>query len=136
MAILHSAARAGDRVRHRLLMPSLSVPIAYADYVSIAILAGMDAVFGGLRAVLEKRFDPVSFVSGFFVNAALAALLAYTGDRLGVNQLYLAAVVALGVRIFYNLGLIRLLLLKRMVPGRSADHSQRAAADPGGVSEE
>jgi small basic protein len=100
--------------------PALSVPIAYASYVSIAILAGMDAVFGGLRAVLEKRFDSVTFVSGFFVNAVLAALFAYTGDRLGVNQLYLAAVVALGVRIFYNLGLIRLLLLKRMVPGRSA----------------
>ena len=83
------------------------------------ILAGLDAVFGGLRAVLEKRFDSTSFVSGFFVNAALAALLAYTGDRLGVN-LFLAAVVALGVRIFYNLGFIPLLLLKRPVPARAA----------------
>jgi len=99
------------------LIPTLSVPIAYGDYVSVAILAGLDAVFGGLRAVLEKRFDHVAFVSGFFVNAALAALLAYTGDRLGVN-LYLAAVVALGVRIFYNLGLIRLLLLKRGATAR------------------
>jgi small basic protein len=96
------------------VLPNVAVPIAYADYVSIAILAGLDAVFGGLRAVLERRFDSTSFVSGFFVNAALAALLAYTGDRLGVN-LYLAAVVALGVRIFYNLGAIRLLLLKRPI---------------------
>jgi small basic protein len=100
-------------------VPALSVPIAYSAYVSVAILAGLDAVFGGLRAVLEKRFDEVSFVTGFFVNAALAALLAYTGDRLGID-LFLAAVVALGVRIFYNLGLIRLLLLKRTVPARAS----------------
>ena len=90
----------------------VTVPIAYSDYIAVAILAGLDSVFGGVRARLEKRFEQVIFVSGFFTNAALAALLAYTGDRLGVN-LYLAAVIALGIRIFSNLGAIRRALMDR-----------------------
>jgi small basic protein len=84
----------------------LSVPLALADYVSVALLAGLDSVFGGMRAGLADRFDSWIFVSGFFLNAMLAALFVYAGDRLGVN-LYLPVVVALGVRIFYNLGIIR-----------------------------
>jgi len=99
----------------------VTIPIAYSDYVAVAILAGLDSVFGGLRAALEKRFQQGIFVSGFFTNVAVAALLAYSGDRLGVN-LYLAAVVALGVRIFSNLGAIRRALIDRYLhqPERSA----------------
>jgi len=92
----------------------VTIPIAYSDYVAVAILAGLDSVFGGIRAHMEKRFEQAIFASGFFTNAALAALLAYTGDRLGVN-LYLAAVIALGIRIFSNLGAIRRSLLDRLL---------------------
>jgi small basic protein len=84
----------------------LSVPLALGDYVSVALLAALDSVLGGLRAGLADRFDSWIFVTGFFCNAMLAALFVYAGDRLGVN-LYLPVVVALGVRMFYNLGIIR-----------------------------
>jgi small basic protein len=84
----------------------LSVPLASADYVSVALLAALDSVLGGLRAGLANKFDSWIFVTGFFFNAMLAALFVYAGDRLGVN-LYLPVVVALGVRMFYNLGIIR-----------------------------
>ena len=99
----------------------VTVPIGYSDYVAVAILAGLDSVFGGVRARLEKRFEHAIFATGFFTNAALAALLAYTGDRLGVN-LYLAAVVALGIRIFSNLGAIRRSILDHYLhrPERTA----------------
>jgi len=94
-----------------LQMP-VFIPFVYAKYMSIAILAALDSVFGGIRAYMEDVFDNVVFVSGFFINIVLAAGLAYLGDRLGV-ELYLAAVVAFGVRIFQNLAIIRRYLLKK-----------------------
>lgn len=88
------------------------VPAAYAKYLSIAVLATLDSVFGGLRADLEQKFDSLIFTTGFFGNALLAALLTYIGDQLGV-ELYLAAVFAFGVRLFQNLAIIRRYLLNR-----------------------
>jgi|WetSurMetagenome_2_1015567.scaffolds.fasta_scaffold315814_1 small basic protein len=84
----------------------LNIPAGYADYLAIAILAGLDSILGGIRSRLENNFEEYIFTTGFFVNMALAASLAWLGDRMGVN-LYLAVVVALGVRIFQNLGRIR-----------------------------
>lgn len=88
------------------------IPVFYAKYLSIAVLAVLDSVFGGIRAYIEEVFDTVVFLSGFITNALLAAGLAYIGDRLGV-ELYLAAVVAFGVRIFQNLAIIRRYLLMK-----------------------
>lgn len=91
----------------------LAIPVAYAKYLSVGILAAMDSVFGGLRAGLEGKFDTTVFVTGFFGNFLLAGLLAYLGDQLGV-ELYLAAVFAFGVRLFQNLAIIRRFLLDRL----------------------
>jgi small basic protein len=96
-----------------------AVPSNYADYVALAIVAGLDAFAGAGRNWLERRFDEAIFISGFFVNMLLAALLAYLGDKLGVN-LYLAVVVALGIRIFNNLGHSRALLVSMRVEARRA----------------
>lgn len=90
----------------------LFIPMVFAKYMSIAILAVLDSVFGGIRAYMEDVFDTTIFVSGFITNALLAAGLAYLGDRLGV-ELYLAAVVAFGVRLFQNLAIIRRYLMKK-----------------------
>jgi small basic protein len=95
------------------------VPSRWADYVALAIVAGLDAFVGAARNWLERRFDEAIFISGFFVNMALAALLAYFGDKLGVD-LYLAVVVALGIRIFNNLGRTRTLLVSARVEARRA----------------
>lgn len=83
-----------------------AVPNEYASYLSLATLAGLDSVFGGIRAGIEGKFHDDIFLTGFLVNTFLAALLAYVGDQIGVNLL-LAAVVVLGGRIFLNLSLIR-----------------------------
>jgi small basic protein len=45
-------------------------------------------------------------MTGLLANALLAGLLTFIGDRLGV-ELYLAAIVAFGVRLFDNLARIR-----------------------------
>ncbi len=83
-----------------------SVPVDYAKYLSVAFLAALDSVLGGVRAAQEDHFDGKVFISGFFSNMLLAGFLAYVGDRIGVD-LYLAAVVAFGVRLFQNLAIIR-----------------------------
>lgn len=88
------------------LVLNVPLPEEWVAYVSLAALAGLDTAFGGWRAALEGRFHPDVFVSGFIVNALLAAMLAYLGDRIGVD-LFLAAVVTLGGRMFLNLSLIR-----------------------------
>lgn len=85
---------------------AIPIPGTYAKYLSVAVLASLDSVFGGIKAILKNKFDGTVLLTGFFVNALLASLLAYLGDRLGVD-LYLAAVFAFGVRIFQNLAIIR-----------------------------
>lgn len=88
-------------------------PLALAPYTAVAILAGLDALCGGLRAILEKRFDSFIFVTGAWGNMLIAALLVYMGDRLGMAHLELAAEVAFGVRIFQNLAIVRRHALER-----------------------
>lgn len=88
------------------------LPVIYVKYMSIGVLAALDSVFGGIRAYMEDSFDNVIFISGFITNSLLAAGLAYLGDRLGL-ELYLAAVIVFGTRLFQNLGIIRRYLLKK-----------------------
>ena len=89
-----------------VLPPDLYPPYVYSKYISVSFLAGIDSVLGAVRSGIEKKFDVRVFVSGFFSNALLAALLTWIGDKLGV-ELYLAAVVTFGVRVFDNLAYIR-----------------------------
>jgi small basic protein len=91
------------------------VPYDYGSYLSLATLAGLDSIFGGIRAGVEGKFRSDIFLSGFVVNMVLAVLLAFLGDQIGVTDLYLAAVVTLGGRIFLNLSLIRRQWLERRV---------------------
>jgi small basic protein len=95
-----------------LVLP-VHIPTAYSSYMSIAVLAALDSVFGGIRASLEKKFETDAFISGFFGNALLAAGLAYIGDRLDV-PIYLAAIFAFGSRLFQNFAMIRRFFLNRI----------------------
>ncbi|GAB7387655.1 small basic family protein [Bacillaceae bacterium] len=86
------------------------VPPEYSNYLSIALLAALDTLFGGIRSYLENVFDVKVFVSGFFFNTLMAAGLAFLGVYLGID-LYLAAIFAFGVRLFNNIAVIRRILL-------------------------
>ncbi|WP_053362082.1 small basic family protein [Bacillus sp. FJAT-27251] len=94
------------------LLTDIRIPEEYANYLSIAILAALDTLFGGIRAQLQNIYDEKVFVSGFFFNILLAASLAFLGVHLGVD-LYLAAVFAFGVRLFQNIAVIRRILLAK-----------------------
>lgn len=90
----------------------VSIPQQYSLFMSVALLASLDSVFGGLRAGIEEKFDNTVFITGFFTNALLAAGLVYIGDRLGID-LYYVALLAFGLRIFQNLAIIRRYFLKK-----------------------
>lgn len=84
------------------------VPIALQPYLPIAVIAALDAVFGGIRAVLDDAFDDKVFVVSFLANVLVAALIVFLGDKLGVGaQLSTGVVIVLGVRIFSNVAAIR-----------------------------
>lgn len=88
------------------LLTDIQIPAVYGNYLSIAVLAALDTLLGGIRAHLQQVYDDKIFVTGFFFNIALAAGLAFLGVQLGVD-LYLAAVFAFGVRLFQNIAVIR-----------------------------
>ncbi|MEP6526910.1 MAG: small basic family protein [Nocardioidaceae bacterium] len=85
-----------------------SVPVGMQPYLPIAVVAALDAVFGGLRAFLDGIFDDKVFVISFVSNVSIAALIVYLGDQLGVGgQLSTGVIVVLGIRIFSNVAAIR-----------------------------
>jgi len=85
-----------------------TVPNALQPYLPIAVVAALDAVFGGVRAKLDGIFDDKQFVVSFISNVLVAALIVSLGDQLGVgSQLSTGVVVVLGVRIFGNVAAIR-----------------------------
>jgi small basic protein len=85
-----------------------TVPTWLEPYLPIAVVAALDAVFGGVRARLDNVFDAKVFVVSFVSNVLVAALIVYLGDKLGVgSQLSTAVVVVLGIRIFGNAAAIR-----------------------------
>jgi len=86
----------------------LNVNVSYelSRYSAVAILAAFDSVLGAVRAELEGTYDNRIFISGFVVNAVVAVLLTFIGDRLGLD-LYLVALITFGLRIFQNVALIR-----------------------------
>ena len=79
-------------------------------YVAVAIIAALDSVFGGLAANFNKKFNMNVFMTGLISNAILAVLLTYMGDLLGIN-LFFAAIVVFGVRMFNNMAAMRRLTL-------------------------
>jgi len=115
-------AAAGPAGRGRLVIPALAlaigvaiglfveptVPTAVQPYLPIAVVAALDALFGGLRARLDGIFDDKVFVVSFVSNVLVAGVIVFLGDQLGVGgQLSTGVVVVLGIRIFANAAAIR-----------------------------
>lgn len=88
-------------------------------YLGVGVIAGIDSVFGGWRAALEGKFQNEVFVTGFVSNVLIASFLAWLGDHLGIN-LFLAAALVMGWRIFTNLSMVRRIGVERWKEARSA----------------
>ncbi len=102
---------------------SVEIPLWMAKYLSIAVLAALDSVLGGIRGIYEDSFNGVVLLSGFLSNALLAALLAFLGDQLSVD-LYMAAVFVFGIRIFNNLSVIRRYIVDRFLKQHNTHSTQ------------
>ena len=84
------------------------IPLWLQPYLPIAIVAGLDALFGALRALLDGIFSDRVFVISFVSNVLIAALIVFVGDQLGVGaQLSTGVVVVLTIRIFANVAAVR-----------------------------
>jgi small basic protein len=84
--------------------------LRYARYSGLVLLATLDSLIGGSIAKLEGSWDFRLFATGLLFNSVMAGILAFVGDVLGL-ELYFAAIVALGIRIFNNLASLRRQLL-------------------------
>ena len=65
------------------LVLNINVGFELSRYSAVAILAALDSVLGAVRAELDGVYDNRIFISGFLVNAIIAVLLTFIGDRLG-----------------------------------------------------
>lgn len=104
------------------------LPVSYSPmyslYVSMAILACIDSVIGGIKAKLGGDFDDLIFISGFASNTILAVFLSYSGEKLGV-PLYYGAIITFSWRMFQNSAIIRRYIIKKIeiknLPGGEID---------------
>ncbi len=104
-----------------------TIPYTMSKFLAIAIVASLDSVFGGIASNIKRNFDAKVFISGFFVNAILAILLAYLGQKLNVD-IYLAAIVVFVGRMFNNLGIIRRYYLSKISTKKAAKNKEEAGS--------
>lgn len=91
---------------------NISYPTEYSFYITMALLAALDSIFGAARSNLEGKYNNLIFITGFIANAAIAGILAFIGDKLGI-PLYYAALLIFGGRLFNNFAVIRRILLEK-----------------------
>lgn len=88
-------------------------PMNYSLYMSVAILATLDSIFGAVKSIFEGKYDNIIFVTGFIGNSLLAIFLTYIGDKLGI-PIYYVAILVFGSRLFNNLSMIRRHIILRL----------------------
>lgn len=89
------------------------IPLWVQPYLPIALIAALDAVVGGGRAAIERRFSDKIFVVSFSANVFIASGMVFLGDQLGIgSQLSTGVLVVLAMRIFVNASAIRRLIFK------------------------
>ena len=89
-----------------LVAPDL--PTWMDAFVPVAVIAGLDAITGAIRSMIDGNFSDKVFVVSFLGNVIVACALVWLGDQLGVGaQMTTGVVVVLAMRIFANLAAIR-----------------------------
>lgn len=88
------------------------IPKEYTTLFTVALMAGLDTAFGGLRAHLEGSYDDTVFITGFMVNIAMSVIFCYVGFLLDID-FYFIVILVLGMRVFQNIAIIRRLYLKK-----------------------
>ena len=106
------------------LIFDISYPLEYSFYITMGLLAAMDSVVGALRSHLEGKYNNMIFITGFLTNAALAGLLTFVGDKLGV-PLYYAAILVFGGRLFNNLAASRRIAIDNHIAKKNKNMTEK-----------
>ena len=91
----------------------LYIPQSFSTYAAILIIAAFDSVMGAYKSLLADKFSAAAFLSGFFGNSLLAALMAFFGKKIDLD-LYIPIVFVFTMRIFNNFAFIRRYYLKKL----------------------
>lgn len=91
----------------------LYIPPVLSTYAAVIIISAVDSFMGGYKSLLRDRFDVLVFVTGFFGNSILAALMVFFGKKLDLD-LYYAVIVVFTIRIFSNFSFVRRYYLKKL----------------------
>jgi len=94
------------------IIAPFNIPLEYSRYTAVAILAILDAIFGGICAQIRKEFNIGNFITGLLFYMFLTAFFVYLGDKLNLD-LYLGVIVVFVFRIMQNIGVIRAFYFQR-----------------------
>jgi len=89
------------------------IPPELARYTAVAIVGILDSLFGAIKGSVERKFDSITFITGLVFNMTIAVLITFIGDKLSLD-LYLAILVAFMIRIFNNIGLIKMYTIDKI----------------------
>lgn len=106
------------------LFVPFNIPYEITRYVAVALLAGFDSILGGIVANVNHNFKLNIFVTGFFGNSVIAALITYIGTLLNVD-LSMAVAVVFGTRMFQNFAIIRRFLINRYYDRQNSKKIQK-----------
>lgn len=91
----------------------LYIPPALISYASIIIISAIDSVMGAYKSLLRDKFSLSVFVTGFFGNSILAAVMVFLGKKIDLD-LYYAVIIVFTMRIFSNFSFVRRYYLKKL----------------------
>jgi len=104
------------------LVFNISYPLEYSLYITMGLLAAMDSVAGAIRSHLEGKYNNLIFISGFLTNAALAGILTFVGDKLGIPMFY-AAILVFGGRLFNNIAASRRIAIEKYLAKKNKNET-------------
>ena len=91
----------------------LYLPPALSTYAAVVIISAVDSLLGAYKALLRDKYSALVFVTGFFGNSLLAALMVFFGKKIDLD-LYYAIVIVFTMRLFNNISFIRRYYLKKI----------------------
>ena len=84
----------------------VDIPPEFARYTAVAVVGILDSLFGAIKASVENKYSTRVFVSGLAFNIIIAIIITFIGDKLNLD-LYMAILIALTIRIYSNIGIIK-----------------------------
>ncbi|MFA7308453.1 MAG: small basic family protein [Patescibacteria group bacterium] len=83
-----------------------NIPIEYAQYSAVAILALIDSLVQALTNQIEGRYNLIHFVFNLVFYSIIAIFFVYLGTKMNLD-LYLGIIIVFLLRIMQNVEMLR-----------------------------